>query len=147
MTQAVDLFAIGGGINGASIARDATGRGLSVVLCEKDDLARCASSHSGKLVHGGLRYLEYYEFRLVSEAPIEREVLLNAASHIVSPMLFGLYQTKPTGGRLSGLVVRRMTKRSPIHFFKISSEIIRLPVMMYVRLGLASSVFWRTVVL
>ena len=87
------------------------------------------------------------EFRLVSEAPIEREVLLNAASHIVSPMLFGLYQTKPTGGRLSGLVVRRMTKRSPIHFFKISSEIIRLPVMMYVRLGLASSVFWRTVVL
>ena len=75
----VDLFVIGGGINGAGIARDAAGRGLSVVLCEKDDLAEGTSSRSGKLVHGGLRYLEYYEFRLVREALIEREVLLNAA--------------------------------------------------------------------
>ncbi|MDP1578579.1 MAG: FAD-dependent oxidoreductase, partial [Cypionkella sp.] len=63
----VDLFVIGGGINGAGIARDAAGRGLSVVLCEKDDLAQGTSSRSGKLVHGGLRYLEYYEFRLVRE--------------------------------------------------------------------------------
>ncbi len=66
--QKVDLFVIGGSINGAGIARDAAGRGLSVVLCEKDDLAEGTSSRSGKLVHGGLRYLEYYEFRLVRES-------------------------------------------------------------------------------
>lgn len=84
----VDLFIIGGGINGVGIARDAAGRGLSVVLCEKDDLAEGTSSRSGKLVHGGLRYLEYYEFRLVREALIEREVLLNSASHIIWPMRF-----------------------------------------------------------
>ncbi|MGB5869418.1 MAG: glycerol-3-phosphate dehydrogenase [Albidovulum sp.] len=90
MTQPVDLFVIGGGINGAGIARDAAGRGLSVVLCEKDDLAQGTSSRSGKLVHGGLRYLEYYEFRLVREALIEREVLLNAAPHIIWPMRFVL---------------------------------------------------------
>jgi glycerol-3-phosphate dehydrogenase len=86
----VDLVVIGGGINGAGIARDAAGRGLSVVLCEKDDLAQGTSSRSGKLIHGGLRYLEYYEFRLVREALIEREVLLNAAPHIVWPMRFVL---------------------------------------------------------
>ena len=86
----VDLFVIGGSINGAGIARDAAGRGLSVVLCEKDDLAQGTSSRSGKLVHGGLRYLEYYEFRLVREALIEREVLLNAAPHIIWPMRFVL---------------------------------------------------------
>ena len=81
---------IGGGINGAGIARDAAGRGLSVLLCEKDDLAQGTSSRSGKLVHGGLRYLEYYEFRLVREALIEREVLLQAAPHIIWPMRFVL---------------------------------------------------------
>jgi glycerol-3-phosphate dehydrogenase len=86
----VDLVVIGGGINGAGIARDAAGRGLSVVLCEKGDLAEGTSSRSGKLVHGGLRYLEYYEFRLVREALIEREVLLRAAPHIVWPMRFVL---------------------------------------------------------
>src|SRR5882757_1541996 len=86
----VDLLVVGGGINGAGIARDAAGRGLSVVLCEKDDLAQGTSSRSGKLVHGGLRYLEYYEFRLVREALIEREVLLQAAPHIVWPMRFVL---------------------------------------------------------
>jgi glycerol-3-phosphate dehydrogenase len=90
MNETVDLFIIGGGINGAGIARDAAGRGLSVVLCEKDDLAQGTSSRSGKLVHGGLRYLEYYEFRLVREALIEREVLLNAAPHIIWPMRFVL---------------------------------------------------------
>ena len=88
--QMVDLFVIGGGINGAGIARDAAGRGLSVILCEKDDLAQGTSSRSGKLVHGGLRYLEYYEFRLVREALIEREVLMNAAPHIIWPMRFVL---------------------------------------------------------
>ncbi len=90
MTQTVDLFVIGGGINGAGIARDAAGRGLSVILCEKDDLAQGTSSRSGKLVHGGLRYLEYYEFRLVREALIEREVLLASAPHIIWPMRFVL---------------------------------------------------------
>jgi glycerol-3-phosphate dehydrogenase len=90
MTETYDLFVIGGGINGAGIARDAAGRGLSVVLCEKDDLAEGTSSRSGKLVHGGLRYLEYYEFRLVREALIEREVLLKAAPHIIWPMRFVL---------------------------------------------------------
>jgi D-erythritol 1-phosphate dehydrogenase len=88
--ELIDLFVIGGGINGAGIARDAAGRGLKVVLCEKDDLAEGTSSRSGKLVHGGLRYLEYYEFRLVREALIEREVLLNAAPHIIWPMRFVL---------------------------------------------------------
>jgi glycerol-3-phosphate dehydrogenase len=86
----VDLVVVGGGINGAGIARDAAGRGLKVLLCEKGDLAEGTSSRSGKLIHGGLRYLEYYEFRLVREALIEREVLLRAAPHIVWPMRFVL---------------------------------------------------------
>ena len=90
LTDPVDLVVIGGGVNGAGIARDAAGRGMSVVLCEKDDLAQGTSSRSGKLIHGGLRYLEYYEFRLVREALIEREVVLNAAPHIVWPMRFVL---------------------------------------------------------
>ena len=85
-----DLLVIGGGINGAGIARDAAGRGLSVVLCEKDDLASHTSSASTKLIHGGLRYLEQYEFRLVAEALHEREVLLKAAPHIVWPLRFVL---------------------------------------------------------
>jgi len=85
-----DLIVIGGGVNGAGIARDAMGRGLSALLCEKDDLAQGTSSRSGKLVHGGLRYLEYYEFRLVREALIEREVLLRSAPHIIWPMRFVL---------------------------------------------------------
>jgi len=89
-TEMIDLFVIGGGINGAGMARDAAGRGLRVVMCEKDDLAEGTSSRSGKLVHGGLRYLEYYEFRLVREALIEREVLLRAAPHIIWPMRFVL---------------------------------------------------------
>lgn len=85
-----DLLVIGGGINGAGIARDAAGRGLKVILCEKDDLASHTSSASTKLVHGGLRYLETYEFRLVAEALKEREVLLKAAPHIVWPLRFVL---------------------------------------------------------
>ncbi|MEL7028300.1 MAG: glycerol-3-phosphate dehydrogenase [Pseudomonadota bacterium] len=85
-----DLFIIGGGVNGAGIARDAAGRGLKVGLCERDDLAAHTSSASTKLIHGGLRYLEHYEFRLVREALIEREVLLRAAPHIIWPMRFVL---------------------------------------------------------
>jgi glycerol-3-phosphate dehydrogenase len=85
-----DLFVIGGGVNGCSIARDASGRGLSVYLAEKSDLASGTSSASTKLIHGGLRYLEHYEFRLVREALIEREVLLQAAPHIIWPLRFVL---------------------------------------------------------
>jgi glycerol-3-phosphate dehydrogenase len=88
--QQVDILVVGGGINGAGIARDAAGRGLSVLLVEKDDLASHTSRWSSKLIHGGLRYLEYYEFRLVREALIEREVLLRAAPHIVRPLTFVL---------------------------------------------------------
>ena len=79
---------MGGGINGAGIARDAAGRGLSVLLCEKGDLACATSSWSSKLIHGGLRYLEHYEFRLVAEALAEREVLLKVAAHLVWPARF-----------------------------------------------------------
>ncbi|MCW7761331.1 glycerol-3-phosphate dehydrogenase [Photorhabdus luminescens] len=85
-----DLIVIGGGINGAGIAADAAGRGLSVLLLEAQDLAKATSSASSKLIHGGLRYLEHYEFRLVGEALAEREVLLNLAPHIAFPMRFRL---------------------------------------------------------
>jgi glycerol-3-phosphate dehydrogenase len=84
----VDVLVVGGGINGAGIARDAAGRGLCVLLCEKDDLAAHTSSASSKLIHGGLRYLEYYAFRLVRKALIEREVLLRSAPHIMRPLRF-----------------------------------------------------------
>lgn len=94
MTESVselyDIAVIGGGINGVGIAADAAGRGLSVFLCERDDLASHTSSASSKLIHGGLRYLEHYEFRLVREALAEREVLLAKAPHIVKPMRFVL---------------------------------------------------------
>ncbi len=93
MTQ-FDLLVIGGGINGASVARAAALRGLSVLLVEKDDLAKHTSSASSKLVHGGLRYLEHYEFRLVREALKEREVLLRTAPHIVRPIPFILPHPK-----------------------------------------------------
>ncbi len=83
-----DLLIVGGGINGAGIARDAAGRGLSVLLCEQDDLAGHTSSASTKLIHGGLRYLEYYEFGLVRKSLQEREVLLRAAPHIIRPLSF-----------------------------------------------------------
>jgi len=90
----VDLLVIGGGINGAGIARDAAGRGLKVLLCEQDDLAQATSSASSKLIHGGIRYLENYEFRLVREALAERETLLNVAAHIVHPLRFVLPHNK-----------------------------------------------------
>jgi len=89
-----DLLIIGGGINGCGIARDAAGRGLGVTLCEQGDLAQATSSASTKLFHGGLRYLEYYEFRLVREALIERETLLRAMPHISWPLRFVLPHRK-----------------------------------------------------
>ncbi|HEY9131166.1 MAG TPA: glycerol-3-phosphate dehydrogenase [Dyella sp.] len=88
--QQVDVLVVGGGINGAGIARDAAGRGLSVWLCERDDLAAHTSSASTKLIHGGLRYLEQFEFALVGKALAEREVLLRAAPHIIWPLRFVL---------------------------------------------------------
>jgi glycerol-3-phosphate dehydrogenase len=94
MERMVDLLIVGGGINGAGIARDAAGRGLSVLLVEQDDLASHTSSASTKLIHGGLRYLEYGEFRLVREALIERERLLNMAPHIIWPLEFVLPQNQ-----------------------------------------------------
>jgi glycerol-3-phosphate dehydrogenase len=89
-TQPYDLAVIGGGINGCGIARDAAGRGWSVVLCEANDLGSATSSSSTKLVHGGLRYLEHREFRLVREALMEREVLWGIAPHIIWPLRFVL---------------------------------------------------------
>jgi glycerol-3-phosphate dehydrogenase len=86
--QEFDLLVIGGGINGAGVARDAAGRGLSVLLLEQADLASATSSWSSKLIHGGLRYLEHYEFRLVAESLAEREVLLRIAAHLVWPARF-----------------------------------------------------------
>jgi glycerol-3-phosphate dehydrogenase len=83
-----DLLVVGGGINGAGIARDAAGRGLKVLLCERDDLASHTSSSSTKLIHGGLRYLEHYEFGLVRKSLQEREVLLRSAPHIMWPLRF-----------------------------------------------------------
>ncbi len=88
--DSADILIIGGGINGCGIARDAAGRGLKVILCEQADLAQATSSASTKLFHGGLRYLEYYEFRLVREALKEREVLLSAMPHISWPLRFVL---------------------------------------------------------
>jgi glycerol-3-phosphate dehydrogenase len=85
-----DIAIIGGGINGTGIARDAAGRGLRVVLFEQNDLASGTSSTSSKLIHGGLRYLEHYAFRLVREALSEREVLLKMAPHLIRPMRFVL---------------------------------------------------------
>jgi glycerol-3-phosphate dehydrogenase len=92
-----DLLIVGGGINGAAIARDAAGRGLSVLLVEKDDLAAHTSSASSKLIHGGLRYLERYDFRLVRESLHEREIMLRTAPHLVHPLRFVL--PDPPGGR------------------------------------------------
>ena len=86
--DACDVLVVGGGINGCGIARDLAGRGWRVVLCERDDLASHTSSSSTKLIHGGLRYLEYYEFSLVRKALQEREVLLKSAPHIMWPLRF-----------------------------------------------------------
>src|SRR5690625_425476 len=90
----LDIFVIGGGINGVGIANDAAGRGLAVSLCEQGDLGGATSSASSKLIHGGLRYLEHREFRLVAEALKEREILLRKAPHIIWPLRFILPHQK-----------------------------------------------------
>ena len=135
MKPGVDLLVIGGGINGCGIARDASGRGLSVCLAEMNDLGSATSASSTKLFHGGLRYLEYFEFRLVREALVERENLLKAMPHISWPMRFVLpYHasmrfdgTTPTS-KLLGAVMPWMKGRRP-------AWLIRLGLFFYDHLG------------
>ena len=100
IADSYDLLVVGGGINGVGIARDAAGRGHRVLLVEKGDLAQGTSSASSKLIHGGLRYLEQYEFRLVREGLAEREVLLDIAPHIIWPMRFVLPHDRSLRPRL-----------------------------------------------
>ena len=134
-SDVTDLFIIGGGINGCGIARDAVGRGMTVTLAEKGDLAQATSSASTKLFHGGLRYLDYFEFRLVREALAERETLLVAMPHISWPMRFVLpYQkdmrfdgSTPTS-RLLGVVMPWMKGRRP-------AWLIRFGLFLYDTLG------------
>ncbi|MBL4918705.1 glycerol-3-phosphate dehydrogenase [Szabonella alba] len=130
-----DLFIIGGGINGCGIARDAAGRGLTVVLAEQGDLAQATSSASTKLFHGGLRYLEFFEFRLVREALEERETLLVAMPHISWPMRFVLpwhpdmrFESDTPTSRLLGIFMPWMKGRRP-------AWLIRLGLFLYDRLG------------
>ena len=130
-----DLFVIGGGINGCGIARDAAGRGLSVVLAEKGDLAGATSSASTKLFHGGLRYLEYFEVRLVRESLVERETLLRAMPHISWPMRFVLpyhpdmrFEGDTPAGRLLARIMPWMKGRRP-------AWMIRLGLAVYDGLG------------
>lgn len=133
--ECVDLFIIGGGINGCGIARDAVGRGLSVTLAEMNDLGGATSSASTKLFHGGLRYLEFFEFRLVREALIEREILLKAMPHISWPMRFVLpyhanmrFDSDTPTSRLLGFVLPWMKGRRP-------KWLIRLGLFLYDSLG------------
>ena len=133
--EAVDLFVIGGGINGCGIARDASGRGLRVVLAEMNDLASATSSASTKLFHGGLRYLEYGEIRLVRESLIERETLLRAMPHISWPMRFVLpvhsemrFEGETPVSRLLDTLMPWMKGRRP-------AWLIRLGLAMYDTLG------------
>lgn len=134
-TAIADLFIIGGGINGCGIARDAAGRGLKVVLAEQGDLAQGTSSASTKLFHGGLRYLEYFEFRLVREALAERETLLRAMPHIAWPLRFVLplspemrFDSDTPTSRLLGWVMPWAKGRRP-------EWLIRLGLLLYDTLG------------
>jgi glycerol-3-phosphate dehydrogenase len=133
--EPVDLFVIGGGVNGCGIARDAAGRGLSVTLAEMNDLASATSSASTKLFHGGLRYLEYFEFRLVHESLVEREVLLRAMPHISWPMRFVLpyhpsmrFEGDTPTSRLLSVFMPWMKGRRP-------AWLIRLGLFLYDHLG------------
>ncbi|MEM9270234.1 MAG: glycerol-3-phosphate dehydrogenase, partial [Pseudomonadota bacterium] len=134
-TDPYDLLVIGGGINGCGIARDATGRGASVLLAEMNDLASATSSASTKLFHGGLRYLEFFEFRLVRESLIERETLLRNMPHISWPMRFVLpyhrdmrFEKATPTSNLLGWVMPWMKGRRP-------AWLIRLGLFLYDNLG------------
>lgn len=135
MGEVKDIFIVGGGINGTGIARDAAGRGLSVTLVEMDDLASATSSASTKLFHGGLRYLEFFEFKLVKKALIERETLLRAMPHISWPMRFVLpwhrdmrFETTTPASRLLSTFMPWMKGRRP-------AWMIRLGLLLYDTLG------------
>ncbi|MBN2760195.1 MAG: glycerol-3-phosphate dehydrogenase [Rhodobacteraceae bacterium] len=135
LQKPADLLIVGGGINGCGIARDAAGRGLSVVLCEKGDLAGATSSASTKLFHGGLRYLEYFEFRLVREALLERETLLRAMPHLSWPMRFVLpyhkdmrFESDTPTSRLLSAIMPWMKGRRP-------AWLIRLGLFLYDNMG------------
>lgn len=135
MGEVHDLLVVGGGINGCGIARDAAGRGLSVLLFEMNDLASATSSGSTKLFHGGLRYLEYFEIRLVREALIERETLLRAMPHISWPMRFVLpyhkemrFDSDTPASRLLSAVMPWMRGRRP-------AWMIRFGLFLYDTLG------------
>ncbi|MDN5788454.1 FAD-dependent oxidoreductase, partial [Pseudorhodobacter sp.] len=133
--KVTDLFIIGGGVNGCAIARDAAGRGLSVRLAEMGDLASATSSASTKLFHGGLRYLEYFEIRLVRESLIERETLLRAMPHISWPMRFVLpyhkdmrFDSDTPTAKLLGVFMPWLRGRRP-------AWLIRLGLFLYDNLG------------
>lgn len=144
-----DVLVIGGGINGAGIARDLSGRGLSVMLCEKNDLASATSSASTKLIHGGLRYLEHHDFHLVRAALKEREVLLKSAPHIIWPLSFilphskkqrpwwlirlGLFIYDRLGGKIS-------LPRSKSHF--LAGTLLGQPLKLEFRRGFSYSDCW-----
>ncbi|MDJ0992582.1 MAG: glycerol-3-phosphate dehydrogenase [Dinoroseobacter sp.] len=135
MQPSFDLLVIGGGINGCGIARDAAGRGLSVAVAEMNDIGSATSAASTKLFHGGLRYLEYFEIRLVRESLIERETLLKAMPHIAWPMRFVLpyhksmrFDSSTPTSRLLSLVMPWMKGRRP-------AWLIRLGLFMYDHLG------------
>lgn len=130
-----DLFVIGGGINGCGIARDAAGRGLSVVLAEMNDLASATSSSSTKLFHGGLRYLEYFEFRLVREALIERETLLRAMPHISWPLRFVLVYHEDMRFEATTPTSRLLNFFMPWTKGKRPAWLIRLGLFLYDNLG------------
>ena len=135
MSRIYDLFIIGGGINGCGIARDAAGRGLSVALAEMGDLGGATSSASTKLFHGGLRYLEFFEFGLVKKALVERETLLRAMPHISWPMRFVLpyhpdmrFESETPTSRVLSFVMPWMRGRRP-------AWLIRLGLFLYDNLG------------
>lgn len=138
MTEAsttYDLFVVGGGINGCGIARDAAGRGLSVALAEMDDLASATSSASTKLFHGGLRYLEFFEIRLVREALKERETLLSAMPHISWPMRFVLPYHKDMRFDAETPASRLLTRIMPWMQGRRPAWMIRFGLFMYDHLG------------
>ncbi|MDC0739487.1 glycerol-3-phosphate dehydrogenase [Cognatishimia sp. SS12] len=134
-SDTLDLFVIGGGINGCGIARDASGRGLSVALAEMNDLASATSSASTKLFHGGLRYLEFFEFRLVREALIERETLLRAMPHISWPMRFVLPYHKDMRFDSETPTSKLLTTFMPWMKGRRPAWLIRLGLFLYDNLG------------
>ncbi|MCP5075535.1 MAG: glycerol-3-phosphate dehydrogenase [Rhodobacteraceae bacterium] len=133
--EILDIFIIGGGINGCGIARDAAGRGLSVTLAEMNDLASATSSSSTKLFHGGLRYLEYFEFRLVREALKEREVLLRAMPHISWPMRFVLPYHRDMRFEAETPVSRLLSAFMPWMRGRRPAWLIRFGLLLYDTLG------------